>query len=448
MNKTIRIVLYVLSLLTVAGVIAAAILTGGQAKPASAPGVTAEGGQAGTSDAEATPDGTDTADGSGISTDGAETTDGSGTTPDGALDEETASGDRNIADGNGTTANGVDGVETSGANGNVSDDAATADEKANTNDTKDSGDTTIIFTGDVLFANAFKAAYDAGGIERVVSPELLEQLKAADILMVNNEFPFSDRGEPMADKQFTFRCSPSYVKALNEMGVDIVSLANNHTLDYGRAALSDTFSALDGAGILYGGAGDSVERAKEVQVMEINGKKYGFIAVSRVVPSADWKIESATPGMFTCYDATALIEVIKEAKQTCDFVTVFPHWGTEYSEQPNAVQRELAEQCMDAGADLIVGAHTHCLEGIEYIDGKPVFYSLGNFIFGQNIDRSAAVKVTVAEDGTVSYALIPVYASDGQTKQMDANAAPGLFSYMENISDNALVDAAGNISEK
>ena len=112
------------------------------------------------------------------------------------------------------------------------------------------------------------------------------------------------------------------------------------------------------------------------------------------------------------------------------------------------IQMCIRDRCMDAGADLVVGAHTHCLEGIEYIDGKPVFYSLGNFIFGQNIDRSAAVKVTVIEDGTVSYALIPVYASDGQTKQMDANAAPWLFSYMESISDNASVDAAGNISEK
>ena len=266
--------------------------------------------------------------------------------------------------------------------------------------------------------------------------------------MVNNEFPFSDRGEPMADKQFTFRCSPSYVKALNEMGVDIVSLANNHTLDYGRVALSDTFLALDGAGILYGGAGDSTARAKEVQVVEVNGKRYGFIAVSRVVPSVDWKIENGTPGMFTCYDAAALIKVIKEAKQTCDFVTVFPHWGTEYSEQPNTVQRELAKQCMDAGADLIVGAHTHCLEGIQFMEGKPVFYSLGNFIFGQSIDRSAAVKVTVTADGAVSYALIPVYASDGQTKQMDDNAAQSLFTYMESISDNASVDTAGNIREK
>ena len=117
------------------------------------------------------------------------------------------------------------------------------------------GSTTILFTGDVLFANAFKAGYDADGIKGVVAPELLEELRAADILMVNNEFPFSDRGTPMADKQFTFRCSPGYVKALNEMGVDVVSLANNHTLDYGREALSDTFAALDGAGILYGGAG-------------------------------------------------------------------------------------------------------------------------------------------------------------------------------------------------
>ena len=264
MNKTIRIVLYVLSILTVAGVIAAAILTGGQAKPASAPGATAEEEQADMSDAQTTLDGAATADGSGISTDGAETAG-----EDGSISENAAT-----AGENGSIS---DDAATAGETANQSDDTTTAagtgsasDETANKDNQKDSGDTTIILTGDVLFANAFKAAYDAGGIERVVSPELLEQLKAADILMVNNEFPFSDRGEPMADKQFTFRCSPSYVKALNEMGVDIVSLANNHTLDYGRAALSDTFSALDGAGILYGGAGDSVQRAKEVQILEVN----------------------------------------------------------------------------------------------------------------------------------------------------------------------------------
>ncbi len=277
------------------------------------------------------------------------------------------------------------------------------------------GSTTILFTGDVLFANAFKAGYDADGIKGVVAPELLEELQAADILMVNNEFPFSDRGTPMADKQFTFRCSPGYVKALNEMGVDVVSLANNHTLDYGREALSDTFVALDGAGILYGGAGDSAERAKQVQVIEVHGKKYGFIAVSRVVPTADWKVENAVPGLFSCYDTTALVEVIKEARETCDYVAVYPHWGVEYQAYPEANQTQIAKACIDAGADVVVGSHTHCLQGVSYIDGKPVFYSLGNFIFGQSIDRSAMLEVTIDAAGRASYRFVPVYAAGGVT---------------------------------
>ena len=90
---------------------------------------------------------------------------------------------------------------------------------------------TLLFTGDVLFAKAFQAGYDAGGITGVLDEALLEELNAADVLMINNEFPFSDRGMPMEDKQYTFCCSPSYVGALNERGVDVVSLANNHTLD-------------------------------------------------------------------------------------------------------------------------------------------------------------------------------------------------------------------------
>ena len=427
MNKTIRIVLYVLSILTVAGVIAAAILTGGQAKPASAPGATAEEEQAEMSDAEATLDGEATADGSGISTDGAETAG-----EDGSMSENAV---------------------TAGENGSISDDAATAagtgsasDETANKDNQKDSGDTTIILTGDVLFANAFKAAYDAGGIERVVSPELLEQLKAADILMVNNEFPFSDRGEPMADKQFTFRCSPSYVRALNEMGVDIVSLANNHTLDYGRDALSDTFTTLDGAGILYAGAGETKERAYELQIIEKNGKKFGFLAASRVVPESNWKVEERTPGMLTAYDDTKLVQLIKEARSGCDFLSVYIHWGVEYDAYPQDYQTKIATDCFNAGADLILGAHTHCLQGISYISGKPVFYSLGNFVFGQNIDKTAAVKVQVSSDGTVSYGLLPVYAAGGTTKLMDTNSASALYQYMTQISDGVTIGADGKIN--
>lgn len=308
------------------------------------------------------------------------------------------------------------------------------------------GSTTILFTGDVLFANAFKAGYDADGIKGVVAPELLEELRAADILMVNNEFPFSDRGTPMADKQFTFRCSPGYVKALNEMGVDVVSLANNHTLDYGRDALSDTFAALDGAGILYGGAGDSAERAKQVQVIEAHGKKYGFIAVSRVVPTADWKVENAVPGLFSCYDTTALVEVIKEAKETCDYVAVYPHWGVEYQAYPEANQTQIAKACIDAGADVVVGSHTHCLQGVSYIEGKPVFYSLGNFIFGQSIDRSAMLEVTIDAAGRASYRFVPVYAAGGVTYPAEGGQTESVLNYLDGISE-AAVASDGTVTE-
>ena len=308
------------------------------------------------------------------------------------------------------------------------------------------GSTTILFTGDVLFANAFKAGYDADGIKGVVAPELLEELRAADILMVNNEFPFSDRGTPMADKQFTFRCSPGYVKALNEMGVDIVSLANNHTLDYGRDALSDTFTTLDGAGILYAGAGETKERAYELQIIEKNGKKFGFLAASRVVPESNWKVEERTPGMLTAYDDTKLVQLIKEARSGCDFLSVYIHWGVEYDAYPQDYQTKIATDCFNAGADLILGAHTHCLQGISYISGKPVFYSLGNFVFGQNIDKTAAVKVQVSSDGTVSYGLLPVYAAGGTTKLMDTNSASTLYQYMTQISDGVTIGADGKIN--
>ena len=308
------------------------------------------------------------------------------------------------------------------------------------------GDTTLIFAGDVLFANAFKSNYDAGGIEKVIEPQLLQELQDADIFMVNNEFPFSNRGEPMEDKQFTFCCDPKYVKALNEMGVDIVSLANNHTLDYGRDALSDTFTTLDGAGILYAGAGETKERAYELQIIEKNGKKFGFLAASRAVPESNWKVEERTPGMLTAYDDTKLVQLIKEARSGCDFLSVYIHWGVEYDAYPQDYQTKIATDCFNAGADLILGAHTHCLQGISYISGKPVFYSLGNFVFGQNIDKTAAVKVQVSSDGTVSYGLLPVYAAGGTTKLMDTNSASALYQYMTQISDGVTIGADGKIN--
>lgn len=421
MSKTVRIVLYILSLLTVVGLLAAFVVAGGRQR-------SEETMQQQSADVEEV---AGVEENVALEDDGEENADATVT---------------EVSENSNSAQNAVIDAERQ----ELSTDEATGkneEEITEATELTEDGVTTILFTGDVLFANAFKAGYDANGIEGVISEDLLQELQAADILMVNNEFPFSDQGTPMADKQFVFQCSPSYVSALNEMGVDVVSLANNHTLDYGKEALLDTFATLDGAGILYGGAGDTVERAEEVQTIEVNGKTYGFLAVSRVIPTADWKVENRTPGIFSCYDDTRLVELVQEAKEYCDYLAVYPHWGVEYEAYPENYQTQIAERCIEAGADVIVGSHTHCLQGVSYIDGKPVFYSLGNFVFGQNIDRSAILKVTIDASGNVSYQYIPVYAAGGVTYMATGDRATQICQYLDGISPEATVGADGIVTE-
>lgn len=429
MTKTVRIVLYILSILTIAGVLAAFVVSGkqssGEEETIAAEAQTAENEKKNQDTAGTHTDGENVGSVAETATENMENTKN-------AENAEDTESTVNIKEKDGSKS-----AE------NKSGENADSEKKSGIKN----GDTTILFTGDVLFANAFQAGYDAGGIGGVISEELLGELKSADILMVNNEFPFSDRGTPMENKQFTFRCSPSYVKALSEMGVDVVSLANNHTLDYGKDALSDTFAALDGAGILYGGAGENVERAEELQVIEVNGKKFGFLAVSRVIPETSWKVENSAPGIFSCYDDTRLIELVKEAKKTCDFVAVYPHWGVEYKETPESYQTQIAKRCIEAGADVIVGSHTHCLQGVGLIQGKPVFYSLGNFIFGQQIEKSAVVKVTVKENGETSFQMLPVSAAGGVTGFAGKDAAENILRYIDSISSEAGIAADGTVIE-
>lgn len=319
---------------------------------------------------------------------------------------------------------------------------------AETEEEQESGEiTTIVFAGDVLIAAAMEQYFDTEGVGRIVSEELLTEMLNADICMVNNEFQFSNRGTPMEDKQFTFQTDPKYVQILLDMGVDIVSLANNHSLDFGAEALQDTFATLDEAWILYAGAGDTKERAEQLQVIEVNGQKIGFLAATRVIPVSEWNIEYGQPGLFAAYDDTRLTECIREAKKECDFLTVYVHWGIEREAYPQEYQRDIAKNCFAAGADLVIGAHPHVLQGIEFIEGKPVFYSLGNYVFSQEIAKTALVKVEIQPDGEVSYRLIPAYAEGGKTQLFKGEEAEELFQYMNEISTGTIVDEQGNVYE-
>ena len=225
-------------------------------------------------------------------------------------------------------------------------------------------------------------------------------MQEGDLFILNQEFPFGTTGEAMEEKEYTFRVPPDLVSVPADLGVDLVTLANNHMLDFGRGPLTETLAALDGAGIAHVGAGEDLEAAKALATFEIEGKTLGFLGASRVIPEASWNASRYNSGVFTTYDASQLVEEIKKAKESCDFVAVLVHWGIERNTLPEDYQKTLARQYIDAGADAVIGSHPHVLQGIEYYQGKPIFYSLGNFIFGNGSYESIVAELTLTEGGT------------------------------------------------
>ena len=315
-------------------------------------------------------------------------------------------------------------------------------------DTSDKQPVRLMFAGDVYPSNYVMNAYNAAGsISGVVSESYLEDIRASDFFMVNEEFPFSSRGTQAPDKQFTFRVAPDKVSILSEMGVDLVTLANNHALDYGTEALIDSIETLDNADIAHVGAGQDIEAAREPVIAELNGRSFAFIGATRVIPTADWAAGTDRPGMFSAYDGgIQLADTVRSAGQQADYVVVYMHWGIEREEMPDEVQRSIAYKIVDAGADLVVGAHPHVLQGIEYYKGVPIVYSLGNFVFGSRIPSTALLQADVDDSG-IRLRLIPGSSAGGYTvKTEDSAAIASFYDKINNLSKGVMIDADGYVS--
>lgn len=276
----------------------------------------------------------------------------------------------------------------------------------------------LLFAGDLYLTELLQEKYRRNGIQAAASPELLALLQEGDLFILNQEFPFGTTGEAMEEKEYTFRVPPDLVRVPVDLGVDLVTLANNHMLDFGRGPLTETLAALDGAGIAHVGAGEDLEAAKALAVFEIGGKTLGFLGASRVIPEASWNASRYNSGVFTTYDAAQLVEEIRKAKESCDFVAVLVHWGVERNTLPEDYQKTLARQYIDAGADAVIGSHPHVLQGIEYYQGKPIFYSLGNFIFGNGAYESAVAEL-VLTDGETKVRVIPCASQGNQMRLLE-----------------------------
>lgn len=343
--------------------------------------------------------------------------------------------------------------------GNLSagEESASAEISESAGDSVDKGyDFTICFAGDInLDENWYTTQFldtQPGGIYDCISPELVEVMQAADIMCLNNEFTYSAGGSPLAGKAYTFRADPGRVEVLEQLGVDAVTLANNHVYDYGPEALLDTFTVLEGAGVPYFGAGRTLEEAMKPLYLEVEGRTVALVAASRaekykMTPQAT----ETEPGILRCYDTELFLQAIREAKANADFCIAFVHWGTEYSYDLEQVQLDTGRAYLDAGADAVIGAHSHCLQGMEYYDGKPIVYSLGNYWFNEKTLDTMLLQLHFSGDeaqARLEVQVIPAVQSGCRTTYaQEEEERRRIFDFLESISVNVEISHEGMVAE-
>lgn len=315
--------------------------------------------------------------------------------------------------------------------------------------------TVIDLIGDVNFAEEWSTTRyldkQVDGLYDCLSPSLLDELNEADLLMVNNEFTYSRRGEPVEGKDYTFRADPDRVYLLEIMGTDIVSLANNHAYDYGPDALLDTMETLKSAGIPYVGAGADLAEAQMPSYFIANGRKIAIVAATQVERTLNYTKEATEtePGVLKTLKADKFVSVITEAKKNADYVIVYVHWGTEQNPYFENDQEQLADAYIEAGADAIIGGHTHCLQGCEYRNGVPIIYSLGNFWFNSNKLDTGIAQLIIQKDGSLAFRFLPCVQKWNQTYLVEEEAEKErIWDYMESISKGVEFDADGYLRQR
>lgn len=314
---------------------------------------------------------------------------------------------------------------------------------------------TFGFVGDILLDDEYAIMASllnrGGNIEAGVSEAMLSHLRGVDILVVNNEFPFTDRGTPTEGKTYTFRATPGAVSYLDDLGADVAVLANNHIYDFGQVGLCDTLDTLKEAGLPYVGAGEDLKEASSPLYFIVNDMKIGLVAATQIERLDNPDTKEATedaPGVFRCWNPERLYEKVREMKENSDFVIVYIHWGTESVAEPDWAQLEQAKGLAQAGADLIIGAHPHCLQGITYCGDTPVVYSLGNFWFNSKTVDTGMLRVSIGQEGIKEIQFVPAVQSDCRVKLAEGEEAQRILTYLGELSPEVAIDAEGYISPR
>lgn len=247
----------------------------------------------------------------------------------------------------------------------------------------------LMAVGDIMLDRGVKYMidkYGKGDFDFVFS-NIKNELSKADILFGNLEGPISDKGLRVGSI-YSFRFSPITTLALKNAGFDILSIANNHMLDYQATALKDTMLNLKEAGIDFVGAGNDETEAFGLKIKEIQGVKIGFLGFENLGP-VNWRAGENKVGMawIGWGDFEKIKQIVIESKAQVDVLAVSLHAGVEYQSLPDEFQKEFSKMAIDAGADLVLGHHPHVVQPLEKYNNGWIVYSLGNFIFDQYFSK-------------------------------------------------------------
>jgi len=267
-------------------------------------------------------------------------------------------------------------------------------------------------TGDVSLDPGYIPAFRAYGFEHAWSG-LNGLFQRDDLSLVNCECPVSNLGAKYPGKEFSFRGDPKALPAMKAAGVDVANLGNNHAYDYGPAALVDSRKNLLAHGIAPIGAGKNDSEAIRPATFDVKGWRIAVVGFDKVVDPYPQAIAApGHPGTAGGHDYDAMVQAVKAAKDDADLVIVVVHWGVELDTRPRSADVALGHRFVDAGADIVFGSHSHRLQPIGVYRGRPIFYSLGNFVwpnFSTAGATTAVAEVVVTPRRRFSARLIPAF---------------------------------------
>lgn len=270
----------------------------------------------------------------------------------------------------------------------------------------------ILFLGDILLDRGVGERIEHLGIDHLFQPEMDSLFSQHDIIIGNLECPATHIDAPI-NKQFIFKADPAHLQALNEHGITHLNMANNHAMDQGRAGLVDTEANIRKFGMIPTGYGTTHEQACQ-PVLLVEEPRPIYLISSLQVPSENWTFLANEPCVCeaSTSEIAAEIQALKSNSKNA-LVIVQLHWGAEHQVRPLMRQKEGARQLIDAGADCIVGHHPHVVQSIEWHQGKPIYYSIGNFIFDQDrpintkgIIVQVSIRETDIQFDTIPYQIV------------------------------------------